>query len=206
VSDEVQLLDAAWACDSAAFGQLVDPFRGEVQAHCYRMRGSLHDAEDAVQEALVRAWRGLDKFENRGSIVCGSTRSPRTGASRCCWKPSAGRSGWPPGTLRRTAATRRSCRSPSQYSSGHIVPIAGERGVAPPTGRWRRPRHTTASPRDIPLLAEITSCEHERGKRGTYGWRPPREGVDRLPNLPRRRPLAPPRGGRLSGRATRRTG
>jgi RNA polymerase sigma-70 factor (TIGR02960 family) len=68
VGTEGQLLEAARAGDSAAFGQLVDPWRDEIQAYCYRMLGSLHDAEDAMQEALVRAWRGLDKFQLRDSI------------------------------------------------------------------------------------------------------------------------------------------
>ncbi|WP_436760174.1 sigma-70 family RNA polymerase sigma factor [Streptosporangium sp. V21-05] len=63
-----RLLDAARRGDSDAFGHLVDPFRGELHAHCYRMLGSVHDAEDALQEALVRAWRGLERFEDRGSI------------------------------------------------------------------------------------------------------------------------------------------
>jgi RNA polymerase sigma-70 factor (TIGR02960 family) len=63
-----RLLDAARAGDSVAFGHLVDPFRAELQAHCYRMVGSVHDAEDVMQEALVRAWRGLGQFDDRGSI------------------------------------------------------------------------------------------------------------------------------------------
>ena len=61
-------LDAARRHDEAAFGRLVGPHRTELQAHCYRMLGSAADAEDALQETLVRAWRGLPSFEGRSSL------------------------------------------------------------------------------------------------------------------------------------------
>jgi RNA polymerase sigma-70 factor (TIGR02960 family) len=47
---------------------LVDPYRSELHAHCYRMLGSVHDADDALQEALLAAWRGLGGFEGRSSL------------------------------------------------------------------------------------------------------------------------------------------
>lgn len=51
-----------------SFEEIVAPFQAELHAHCYRMLGSVHDAEDALQDALVGAWRGLDGFEGRSSL------------------------------------------------------------------------------------------------------------------------------------------
>src|SRR5579859_6319928 len=64
----VELLDRARAGDGDAFGELTEPFRRELQVHCYRMLGSVADAEDVLQETMVAAWRGLAGFEGRASL------------------------------------------------------------------------------------------------------------------------------------------
>jgi RNA polymerase sigma-70 factor (ECF subfamily) len=61
-------LEPARAGDERAFARAVEPHRRELHAHCYRMLGSLHDAEDALQDAMLRAWRGRAKFEGRSSL------------------------------------------------------------------------------------------------------------------------------------------
>lgn len=66
--DQQQLLSAARGGDERAYGRLVEIYRGELHAHCYRILGSLHDAEDALQDALLRAWRALPRFEGRSSL------------------------------------------------------------------------------------------------------------------------------------------
>jgi RNA polymerase sigma-70 factor (ECF subfamily) len=63
-----ELLARARAGDRDAFAALVEPHRRELQVHCYRMLGSLQDAEDALQETLLAAWLGLDGFEGRSSV------------------------------------------------------------------------------------------------------------------------------------------
>ena len=62
------LIDRARAGDGEAFQELIEPYRRELQVHCYRMLGSLQDAEDALQETLMAAWQGLGGFEERASI------------------------------------------------------------------------------------------------------------------------------------------
>jgi RNA polymerase sigma-70 factor (TIGR02960 family) len=54
--------------DDDAFRELTDPYRHELQLHCYRILGSVHDAEDMLQETLLAAWRGLEGFEGRASL------------------------------------------------------------------------------------------------------------------------------------------
>jgi RNA polymerase sigma-70 factor, ECF subfamily len=65
---EAELLAAAKRADGDAYAELVAPYHRALHIHCYRMLGSVHDAEDAVQETLLRAWRGLARFEGRGSL------------------------------------------------------------------------------------------------------------------------------------------
>jgi hypothetical protein len=65
---DTDLLSLARGGDEDAFGELVAPYRHELQVHCYRILGSLQDAEDALQETLLSAWRGLDGFEERSSV------------------------------------------------------------------------------------------------------------------------------------------
>jgi RNA polymerase sigma-70 factor (ECF subfamily) len=67
VFDEPDLVRARDG-DDAAFARLVEPLRRELHAHCYRILGSAHDADDALQDALLRAWRGLPRFEGRSSL------------------------------------------------------------------------------------------------------------------------------------------
>lgn len=68
VTHSGELLAAARGGDERAFARLVDSHRPELHAHCYRMLGSAHDAEDALQDGLLRAWRGLPRFEGRSSL------------------------------------------------------------------------------------------------------------------------------------------
>jgi RNA polymerase sigma-70 factor (ECF subfamily) len=71
VSDELTVgtrLARAQRGDEAAFAELTGPYRRELQLHCYRILGSLQDAEDLLQETMLAAWRGLERFEGRSSL------------------------------------------------------------------------------------------------------------------------------------------
>src|SRR3954453_13468293 len=63
-----QTLASARGGDEAAFRELTDPYRRELQLHVYRIVGSVQDAEDLLQETLLAAWRGLAGFEERASV------------------------------------------------------------------------------------------------------------------------------------------
>ncbi len=75
-----ELIDRARTGDETAFKELVAPYQRELHVHCYRILGSVADAEDAMQETLVTAWRGLGGFEGRASV---RTWMYRIATSRC---------------------------------------------------------------------------------------------------------------------------
>jgi RNA polymerase sigma-70 factor (ECF subfamily) len=74
------LIGRARAGDGDAFGELIGPYERELRVHCYRMLGSVQDAEDALQDALLAAWQGLARFEGRASI---RTWLYRVATTRC---------------------------------------------------------------------------------------------------------------------------
>jgi DNA-directed RNA polymerase specialized sigma24 family protein len=75
-----RLLERARAGEQDAFAELTDRFRPELHVHCYRIVGSVQDAEDLVQETLLAAWRGLEGFEGGRRCARGCTGSLPTGA------------------------------------------------------------------------------------------------------------------------------
>jgi len=104
------VLDRARAGDDRAFGELTDPFVSELRLHCYRILGSVQDAEDVLQETLVAAWRGLLRFEERSSLrtwlyriathrclnaLRASARRPRPALSEPPWASEPTRRGEP---------------------------------------------------------------------------------------------------------------
>src|SRR5256712_7268558 len=64
----MELLTAAAAGDEQAFVQLTAPLRRRLHAHCYRMLGSIHDADDVLQETMLRRWKGSDRYEPRARL------------------------------------------------------------------------------------------------------------------------------------------
>jgi RNA polymerase sigma-70 factor (ECF subfamily) len=136
---EAEALDAARSGDEDAYARLIEPYRPELLAHCYRMLASLPDAEDALQEALLRAWRGLPRFEGRSSLRSWLYRI----ATNVCLKAIERRpKRMLPSDYGPSAATRSLPVAPP-FESGWIDPFPDEAsgvedGRASPEARYER--------------------------------------------------------------------
>ncbi len=113
------LITRAWAGDGDAFRALTEPHRRELLVHCYRMLGSFQDAEDALQDTLLAAWRGLVGFEGRASI---RTWLYRIATNRCL------------NALR--SASRRPAKAPTHPPRMRPWRNSPARGSPPISTRW----------------------------------------------------------------------
>jgi hypothetical protein len=106
------LIGRAQAGDGEAFRALTEPYRRELQVHCYRMLGSVQDAEDVLQDTLLAAWQGLPGFEGRASLPSAPACSARAAGST--WsrrEPTASRRSGSTCAARMASATARACTS-----------------------------------------------------------------------------------------------
>ena len=135
----------ARAGDGEAFRELTDPYRRELQLHCYRILGSVQDAEDMLQETLLAAWRGLDRFEERASMrawlykiatnrCLNSLRDQRAGGPRS--RPSPGRGRRRPSPP--AGPSRCGCsRTRTRCSTTCPTPRRARKPATSPGRRWR---------------------------------------------------------------------
>ncbi|MFC7617144.1 RNA polymerase subunit sigma-70 [Actinokineospora soli] len=114
-SGGARLLGRARAGDGEAFRELVEPYRRELQVHCYRILGSVQDAEDLLQETLLAAWRGIDGYAERASV---RTWLYRIATNRCL------------------NALRAGTRRPAPAEPGPAVPEPSRRRAEP---SWLEP-------------------------------------------------------------------
>ena len=166
---------AAWSSRTAA----------ELHAHCYRMLGSVHDAEDALQDALLRAWRGLARFEGRSSL---RTWLYRIATNACLDAIDAPAEARAPARLRPGADPREAPggRSPSRSGSSRTPTgsSACADGSAAPEARYEQReslelafvaalQHLPARQRAVLILREVLGFSAARDRRGARARRSP---------------------------------
>ena len=133
------LIDRAQAGDEQAFSQLVEPYQRELEVHCYRILGSAQDAEDAVQETLLTAWRSLGGFEQRSSLRTWLYRIATTRSLNA--RLPRQRGGGHPGDQRAVGGKRPQARPRHPRAPPAATRTAADAPALPRRGRTRRPSH-----------------------------------------------------------------